>query len=143
MSSTIYNRALLATFKGQIDWDGDSFKMALFGAGYTPDVDADEFRDDLSDEATGTGYDAGGKAVDVSVTLDAANDRLAITIPQTEWVTTTIAGGYRYAVVYQDNGNAAADRLIAVIDHGSEVTTNQGTARVLASTVYVNNNGEV
>lgn len=143
MSSLIYNRALLAVCKGLIDLDADSFKMALLGDGYTPDMDAHEFRSSLADEATGTGYTAGGKAVDLSVALDTANDRVAITIPQTEWVTTTLANGVRYAVVYQDNGNAATDRLIALIDHGSEFTTNQGTARVLQSVVYITNQGVV
>lgn len=51
---------------GNIDWDADSFKVALHTSTYTPAADTDEFQSSLGNETTGTGYTAGGTALTTS-----------------------------------------------------------------------------
>ena len=59
---THYNSFLVKVLSKLIDLSngGDKIKVALCNSSYTPDRDAHDFFDDLTNEVTGTGYTAGG-----------------------------------------------------------------------------------
>lgn len=138
MASLIYNRALELWARGNIDFDTDTFKVLLTTSVYTENKDTHDFRDDVTNEVTGTGYTAGGNTVTVTVTLDTANDRLDITLGGTTWPSSTITA--RKAVYYKARGGAAsADELIAVNDFGTDVISSNGTFTLGASTLRINN----
>jgi len=110
---------------GDLDVESASFKVMLCTSSYTPDKDHD-FRNDITNEVTGTGYTAGGE--DCTVTLEATdttNDRVKITLGGVTWDTATITA--RYAVYYAARGGASsADEVIACIDFGSNVISTAG-----------------
>ncbi len=138
MASLIYNRGLEQWAKGNIDFDTDTFKVMLTTNSYTPDKDANDYRDDVTNEITGTGYVAGGATVTVSVTRDDVNDRVDISLGGTSWTTSTLTA--RRAVYYKSRGGAAsADEIIAVIDFGADVSTTAGTFTLTASTLRIQN----
>lgn len=138
MASLIYNRALELWARGSIDFDTDTFKVMLTTSTYTEDKDAHDFRNDVTNEVSGTGYTAGGNTVTVSVTLDTANDRVDISLGGTTWTTSTITA--RKAVYYKARGGASsADELVAVNDFGSDVVTSSGTFTLNASTLRIQN----
>lgn len=138
MSSLIFNRALELWARGSIDFDTDSFKVMLTTSAYTEDKDAHDFRNDVTNEVSGTGYTAGGNSVTVSVTLDTANDRVDISLGGTTWTSSTITA--RKGVYYKARGGASsADELIAVNDFGSDVVTSAGTFTLNASTLRLQN----
>ncbi len=143
MASLIFNRALELWARGNIDFDTDTFKVMLVTSAYPAAGDATakdthDFRDDVTNEVTGTGYTAGGNTATVSVTLDTANDRVDITLGGTTWPSSTITA--RKAVYYKSRGGAAsADELIAINDFGSDVTTSAGTFTLNASTLRIQN----
>lgn len=138
MASLIYNRALELLARGNIDFDTDTFKVMLTTSGYTENKDTHDFRDDVTNEVSGTGYTAGGQTVTVSVSLDTSNDRVDITLGGATWTSSTITA--RKAVYYKSRGGAAsADELIAVIDFGSDVSTNNGTFTLQSSTLRITN----
>lgn len=138
MASLLYNRGLELWARGSIDFDTDTFKVMLTTSSYTEDKDAHDFRNDVTNEVTGTGYTAGGNTVTVSVTLDTANDRVDISLGGTTWTTSTITA--RKAVYYKSRGGASsADELIAVNDFGSDVSTSAGTFTLNASTMRIQN----
>ena len=138
MASLIYNRALELWARGAIDFDTDTFKVLLTTSAYTEDKDAHDFRNDVTNEVSGTGYTAGGNTVTVTVTLDTANDRLDITLGGTTWPSSTITA--RKAVYYKSRGGASsADELVAVNDFGSDVVTSAGTLTLNASTLRITN----
>ena len=104
------------------------------------DFDAYDFRNDIANEITGTGYTAGGVAVTVTVgSVDTANDRTPVTISNLApgWTTSTLSavGGWLYKVV----GSAATDQLVCFVDFGGTVTSTASDFNVTFSTpLYVN-----
>jgi hypothetical protein len=138
MASLIFNRALELWARGSIDFDTDTFKVMLTTSTYSEDKDAHDFRNDVTNEVSGTGYTAGGNTATVSVNLDTANDRVDITLGGTSWSTSTITA--RKAVYYKARGGASsADEIIAVNDFGSDVSTTAGTFTLAASTLRIQN----
>ena len=127
MAYTAYCSMLDDLVKAGINFETDSFKVMLTTSGYTANQDTHNRRDDVTPEVTGggsTGYTAGGVAVDLTTSLDTANNRLVVTIPQAQW--TTGAGGTltaRSAVLYKVTGGAAStDPLICYSSEGADQT---------------------
>jgi hypothetical protein len=144
MASLWYNTALFASLTGTIDYNTDTFKVMLVTSSYTENKDTHDFRDDITNEISGSGYTAGGAAATVSVTQDNTNDRIDIILSVGNTVWTAGAGvtlTARKAVYYKSRGGAAtADEVIAVIDFGSDVTaSNGGTFTLSPSTLRIQN----
>lgn len=138
MASLIFNAALNKALTGAIDFDTDTFKVMLVASGYSPDKDAHDFRNDVTNEVSGTGYAAGGEAATVSVNNDTANDRQDITLGAASWPASTITA--RGAVYYKSRGGlSSADEIIAYIDFGGDITSTNGTFSLSASTIRIQN----
>lgn len=138
MASIIYDRTLEFWARGGIDFDTDAFKVMQTTSGYTENKATHDFRDDVTNEVTGTGYTAGGNVVTVSVALDTVNHQLNITLGGTTWPTSTITA--RKAVYYKARGGAAsADELVACNDYGADVTTSASLFTLQASTLRIQN----
>lgn len=139
MPSLVYNSAVRAIATGTIDLDTDTFWAMLTTSTYTENKDTHDFRDDVTNEVTGTGYTAGGQAITVSVAaVDTTNDRVVVTIGPVSWASSTITA--RKMVVYKRRGGAAsADELLFVNDFGSDVISVSGTFTVAANTITFQN----
>ena len=138
MASLIFNSALDDLARGAIDFDTDSFKVMLVTSAYTEDKDAHMKRSSVTNVVTGAGYTAGGAAFVPVVTKDTANDRIDVTFPSVTWPASTITA--RKAVFYKSRGGAAsADELIAVNDFVADVSSNNGTLTLQASTFRITN----
>lgn len=135
MASGIYLPALTALAKGKFDFSSDTFKVMLVTDAYTPDFDAHDFRNDVTNEVSGTGYTAGGAGVTVSVSApDTGNDRQDVSLGGAAWPGATITA--RGAVYYKSRGGAAtADEIIAYVDFGGDVSATAGTFTLTASTL--------
>ena len=137
MASVIFTKCVERAFNGNLDFDTDTIKVMLTTSSYSENKDHD-FRDDVTNEVSGTGYSAGGSTVTVSVTLDTTNDRVDVSLGGTTWTTSTITA--RKAVYYKSRGGASsADELIACNDFGSDVSTTAGTFTLNASTLRIQN----
>lgn len=125
-----YGNGLLNVAKGNIDLDTDTFKMLLTTSAYTPNIDTHDFRDDVTNEVTGTGYTAGGATLSgVSVTYDAGSNQVRISWTDPTWTTATITA--RTAVIYKSRGGAAsADELLAYVTEAADVTSTAATFTV-------------
>jgi hypothetical protein len=138
MASLIYNSAIDDMARNNIDFDSNTFKAMLVTSSYTPDKDVHDKRDDVTNEATGTGYTAGGATSTVTVTKDTANDKVTIQFGAVSWATSTITA--RGCVYYKSLGGASsADALVAYNDFGSNVSSSAGTFSVAASTITLQN----
>lgn len=136
MASVIYGPLLLAWANGDLDFGADPFKVMLTTSAYTENKDTHNFRDDITNEVTGTGYTAGGNTVTVSVNLNTTDDRLEITFGGTTWSTSTITA--RKAVYYKARGGASsADELCICNDFGSDVTSTGATFTLNSSVMRV------
>lgn len=138
MASLIYNSFHEDLAKGAVDMDTDTFKMLLVTSSYTPDKDAHERADDITNEvASGNGYTTGGKTVTCTVARDDANDKTTLTFAAESWTSSTITA--RGAVVYKSTGTAANDPLVFYNDFGGDVTTSSTTLSVGSSVITLQN----
>lgn len=138
MASLIYNSAVDDMARGAIDFDTDTFKVMLVTSSYTPNKDTDDKRNDVTNEASGTGYTAGGVTSACTVTKDTANDRVTLSFAAVSWASSTITA--RGAVIYKSRGGASsADELVAYNDFGSDVASASGTFTVGASVITLQN----
>ena len=138
MASLIFNSAIDDMARNNIDFDTNTFKAMLVTSSYTANKDTHDKRDDVTNEATGTGYTAGGATSTVTVTKDTANDTVTIQFGAVSWATSTITA--RGCVYYKSRGGASsADELVAYNDFGSDVSSSGGTFSVAASTITLQN----
>lgn len=126
-TAKVYLNGVMNLNNGNIDWDTDTVKLMLVTSSYTPDQDADNFRDDLgANEASGgSGYTAGGATLaNKTVVVDGASNEIRLKGDDVSW---TITGGplaFRYGVLYKSRGGAAsADELIGYVDFGAQSVT--------------------
>lgn len=132
MSGTwhFYGNGLLNVLKGNIDFDTDTFYIMLTTSAYTPDQDAHDYRDDVTNEVTDSSYTAGGKALSgVAVTYDSASNQARVKWIDPTWSSSTITA--RTAVIYKHRGGAAsADELVAYYTDSGDTTAAGGTFTV-------------
>ena len=138
MASLIYNSAVDDMARGAIDFDTDTFRVMLVTSSYTPNKDTHDKRDDVTNEASGTGYTSGGVTSACTVTKDTANDKVTLQFASVSWASSTITA--RGAVIYKSRGGASsADELVAYNDFGADVSTTAGTFSIAASTITLQN----
>ncbi|NCN39987.1 hypothetical protein GW916_01930 [bacterium] len=127
MADVIYNAFKKYIMNGSIDLDTDTINVMLVTSTYTPDQDLHEYRDDVTNEVTGTGYSAGGSALATkTVTADNTDNEGVFDADDVAWTTSTITA--RGAVLYKARGGASsADELICYIDFGSDKISTAGT----------------
>lgn len=124
-----FKHAIGNAVQSPIDLDGDTFKIALVQSTYTPDIDAHDFFDDITNEASGTNYTAGGNTLATKTwTQDNGNDRAVWDFDDPTFTNVSIS--FRYAVIYRSTGTASTSRLIGYIDYG-------GTQTVVGADVVV------
>lgn len=130
MASLIYNDFKESIMNGSIDLDSDTIKIALVTSSYTPDQDAHDFFDDVTNEVSATGYTAGGATLaSKTVSQDNTNNRGVFDAADPSWTTSTITA--RGAVIYKSTGTAATSRLICYIDFGGDYSSTVGTFSVV------------
>jgi hypothetical protein len=113
--------------------DGDDLYVTLHTSSYTPDIDAHDFADDLTNElANGDGYTTGGAALaSKTVTYDAANNRTELDCADLVW-NFTATKAPKWAVLQKTTGSAATSPLIAYWDLGTVSTDTTFTLQINA-----------
>lgn len=125
MADVIYNSYKTDILAGNIDHDADTIKVMLVTSAYTPDQDLHDFKDDVTNEVTGTGYTAGGATLaSKTVTQDNTDNEGVFDAADVTWSTSTITA--RAAVMYKDTGAAATSNLMIYLDFGSDQTSTAG-----------------
>ena len=126
MADVKYNKYKMEMFKGSIDLENDTLKAMLVTSSYTPDQDADIFIDDVTNEISGTGYTAGGKALtSKAATQDDTDNEGVFDADDVEWATSTITA--RGCVLYKDTGTPSTSPLICYFDFGVDKSTSATT----------------
>lgn len=132
-TATVYNNYKLKLFdtSTKINLLADTIKLAAVTSSYTPDIDTHDFWDDVvANEASGTGYTAGGATLaNVSGAVVGASDLAKFDSDDVSW-TISSAFSARYFVLYKATGNNATSPLIGYIDYGSTLSLSSGTVTV-------------
>jgi len=136
MASALFNSFKRDIMNGGLDLDTDTIKAQLHTSTFAQNIDTMTKRSDLTNEASGTGYTAGGASLaNKAVTVDNTNDRGVFDSDDLSWSSASITA--RYVVLYKSRGGASsADELIGSWDMGSDIVS---TAATFA--VAVNANG--
>lgn len=121
---------------------GRAFKFMLVSATPTEaNMDAWQFRNQVTNEVTGAGYTAGGVSVTLTVgATDTANNRVAVTAtnlaPMLPTATVTSPGGW----IYRDTGNAATDELVQFVEFSNGVvsSTNAAFSVTFTAPLFIN-----
>jgi hypothetical protein len=127
----LYACALKSAFNKEIHWDSDAIKVALFNSSYTPDQNADQYYDALSNEvANGGGYATGGAALaGCSLSIAALVVKLTSTDLTTAWGPGANISDAKYAVIY-DSTPASNKPLIAYVTFAAARTVVDGTLTI-------------
>lgn len=130
VTAKLYGKLVNCLTAKDVDLDGDTLKAMLCTSSYTPDQDTHEFKSDVTNEVTGTGYTAGGVALSgVSASYTGATNTWALDASDVAWLASTLTA--RYLVLYDSTPvTDATRRLIAYVDFGGDVSTTNGTLTV-------------
>lgn len=117
-------QAMCTSFKvdlldGEHDFGADTFKIALYTSSATLDATTTAYS--ATNEASGTGYTAGGNTLTVSTTPTSSGTTAFISFSNTTWSTATITA--RGALIYNSTN---ANKAVAVLDFGSDKTSTAG-----------------
>lgn len=103
-----------ATAARRMDWVGDTINVMLTASTYTEDLDAHDFRNDVTNEVTGTNYSAGGIALSgKTLTYDSASNESRMDANDPTFTNITVSG-IRKAVFYKVVGTAATDPVLFI-----------------------------
>lgn len=87
-------------------------KCMLTTVTYVPDFDAHDFRNDVTNEVSGTNYTTGGVVLTgAAVTYDSASDETRIDFNDPTFTNITVSS-IRRAIFYRNVGTSATDRLL-------------------------------
>ena len=131
-----YGKGFLAVLNKEVDWAADTIKVALCTSSYTPDQDAHDYFDDITNEhsASGTGYTAGGATLGTpTIGYTAGTNVIKLDGNDVTWSSATITA--RYAIIYDSTpGTAATNPLLLYVDFGANVTSTAGDFTITWST---------
>ena len=99
MASGLYGKTFLNSLNNShaLDLDNDTIKIMLVTSSYSPDFGAHDFKDDVTNEVSGTGYTSGGNTLG-SVTLTQTGGTIKFDAADTSWSSATITNA-RGAVI--------------------------------------------
>jgi hypothetical protein len=131
-----YSKALEKIAEGSIDLDTDTFHILLTTSSYTPDQNAHDFRDDITNEVTTSGtYTISTGAGNALSGFSGAMSTNAYQVSWTSPAFTSATITARTAVIYKRRGGAAsADELLAYCTESGDVTSTAGTFTITLPT---------
>ena len=130
VTGKLFGLVFTALWNKEIDFDTDDIKVMLTTSLYVPDQDVHDYKNDVTNEVTGTGYTAGGASLaSKTVTYTAATNKHTLDAADTSWANSTITA--RVAVVYDATPATDATRpLICYQLSDADITSNAGTFTV-------------
>ena len=116
----------VALLNGEMDFSSDtsqSFKIALFTSSATLNADTTAYS--TTNEASGTGYDAGGKAISIAANPTSSGATAFLDFSDVTWSSSSITA--RGALIYK---NTTGNPAVAVIDFGEDKQSSSGTLEI-------------
>ena len=135
---TFFNSHKVRQYNGNaVNWATDEIWVSFHTSSYTPNIDTHDFFDDVTAEASGGTYVAGGYRLTTPTdTLDTANDRAVMDADDVSLTGATIPT-CRYAVLRKKLSTPALSPLIAYIDFGADQGVTGGTFAIQFNAVGV------
>lgn len=120
-----------SAYKKKLDLSADTLKIMLCTSTYSPNQDTHQFKSDVTNEVTGTGYTATGATLtSVSLTYTGATNVYMLDAADPSWASSTITA--RYAVIYDATPASDATRpLIGYIDFVTDQSSSSSTFTIV------------
>ena len=121
--------AFAKAWNKEMDINGGTVKAMLSNSTYVPNVDTHDYKDDVTNEVTGTNWAAGGVTVaNPVVTVTGASNRVSFGCDDISVATVTLTGG-RVLTLYDNigGGTDASRPIIGSITYDSDLSPNAGT----------------
>ena len=126
----VYQQFIQNVLKGDIDFDTVVWKVMLATSAYTPDMDAHDFKNDVTPEATGTNWAAGGQTTTATISVDAASNEVRVALSDISVATVTLTDG-KHAVVYNSTPATDATRhLLGYVTFDTALAPTAGTLAI-------------
>ena len=125
----------IALLDGEMDFSSDtsqSFKIALYTSSATLSAATTAYS--TTNEVSGTGYDAGGKALTIAANPASSGTTAFLDFSDVTWSSSSITA--RGALIYKSGGT---DPSIAVLDFGEDKSSVSGTFTVTFPTADADN----
>jgi len=127
MADLVYTSFKKHLGDGTFDMDADTFRCALFTSSHTPDAGQTVLAD-LTSEASGTGYTAGGVTL-ANVTWTTVDTTAVLDADDPSWTDASVTA--RYAVIYKSGeANGLTNPLVCLLDFGEDKGVTAGTFTV-------------
>ena len=120
IAQTMCTSFKVALLDGEMDFSSNTsqtFKIALFTS--SANLDADTTAYAVTNEASGTGYTAGGATLTIATNPTATSGTAYLTFSTVTWTTSSITA--RGALIYRSSGTD--NNAVAVLDFGADKTT--------------------
>ena len=102
VTAKIFGLLFTSLWNKEIDYDTDIIKVMLTTATYVPNQDTHDYKDDVTNEVSGTGYTATGEALtSKTVTYTAGTNKHVLDAADVTWSASTITA--RIAVIYDSS----------------------------------------
>ncbi len=109
VTGKLFGLLFTALWNKEIDYLADTIKVMLTTLTYVPNQDTHDYKDDVTNEVTGTGYTAGGETLaSKTVTYTAATNKHVLDAADVTWSASTITA--RIAVIYDSTPATDATR---------------------------------
>lgn len=134
VSAYMFGQALAKALNKEVSWSSDVVKVALVKDTWTPNQDTNAYWADIvANEATGTGYTAGGATLaSKTLTYTAATNTNVLGAANVQWPASTITA--RFAVVYDDSPSTNATKpVLGYVDFGANQSTSNTTFEIVWS----------
>ena len=120
IAQTMCTSFKVALLDGEMDFSSNTsqtFKIALFTSDASLDADTTAYA--VTNEASGTGYTAGGATLTIATNPTSTSGTAYLTFSTVTWTTSSITA--RGALIYRSSGTG--NNAVAVLDFGSDKTT--------------------
>jgi|TARA_R110000868_G_C10829273_1_gene759247 hypothetical protein len=120
IAQTMCTSFKVALLDGEMDFSSNTsqtFKIALFTSDASLDADTTAYA--VTNEASGTGYTAGGATLTIATNPTSTSGTAYLTFSTVTWTTSSITA--RGALIYRSSGTG--NNAVAVLDFGADKTT--------------------
>lgn len=132
-TTKVYGKAIHTLLNHEWDFETDTIVAALCASSYTPDQDAHDYADDLTDELSGGGY---SRVTLTSKSVVYASGTNTYTFDCDDLVFPSLtAADIRYVVFFADTGADSVSPLLLYVDVGYalSITSNAFNVNINAS----------